>query len=89
MGVDLRRYEALVAQQFLHAAYIGPAIQQVRGEAMAQCVRRCSRSARRFDIFFENRPTLRVVSRVPNLFENKALRAGFSRADKSAFLASP
>src|SRR5688572_12982547 len=38
--IDLRRDQALMAQQLLHAANVGPAIEQVRGETMAQRVRR-------------------------------------------------
>ena len=43
VGVDLRRHQALVAQQLLHAADVGAAVQQVRGEAVAQRVRSGSR----------------------------------------------
>ena len=38
--VDLRGDQALVAQQFLHAANVGAAIQQVRGKAVPQRVGR-------------------------------------------------
>ena len=38
VGVDLCRRQALVAEQFLHAAEIGPAIEQVGGEGMPQGV---------------------------------------------------
>ena len=38
--VDLRRRQALVAEQFLHAAQVGSAVEQVRGEAVPQRVRR-------------------------------------------------
>ena len=37
--VDLRRHQALVAEQFLHAADVGAAVEQVRGEAVSQRVR--------------------------------------------------
>src|SRR3990167_7997793 len=37
--VDLRRREARVAQQLLDAAQIGPAVKQMRREAVAQAVR--------------------------------------------------
>ncbi len=39
MRVDLRGAQALMAQQFLHAAQIGAVVQQVRGEAVPQRVR--------------------------------------------------
>ena len=39
VGVDLRRDQALVAQQFLHAADIGTAIQQMGSKAVAKRVR--------------------------------------------------
>ena len=38
--VDLRGHQALVAQQFLHAADIGAAVQQMGGETVPQRVRR-------------------------------------------------
>src|SRR4051812_30400983 len=37
--VDLRRAQALVAEQLLHAAQVGAVVQQVRGEAVTQRVR--------------------------------------------------
>ena len=39
MGVNLRGRQAAVAQKLLHAADIGAAIEQVRREAVPQCVR--------------------------------------------------
>ena len=36
VGVDLRRYQALVAEQFLDAADVGAAVEQVGGEAVAE-----------------------------------------------------
>jgi hypothetical protein len=39
MGVDLRRGDIGMAEQHLHHPQIGPVIQQVRGERMAQGVR--------------------------------------------------
>lgn len=39
VGVDLRGHEALVAQEFLHAADIGTGIEQVRRETVTQRVR--------------------------------------------------
>ena len=40
VGIDLRRDQVGVAQQFLHAAQIRPGVQQVCGETVAQFVRR-------------------------------------------------
>ena len=40
MRVDLRRHQALVPQQLLHAADVGAAVEQMRGEAVPQRVRR-------------------------------------------------
>lgn len=39
MRVDLRGGDTRVTQQFLHGAHVGPALDQMRGEGMAQCVR--------------------------------------------------
>ena len=39
MRVHLRRAEALVSQQFLHAAEIGTVVQQMRGKAVPKRVR--------------------------------------------------
>ena len=39
VGVDLRRGQIAMAEQFLHAAEVGPAIQQMGGEAVPQGVR--------------------------------------------------
>ena len=36
VGVDLRRRQTLVAEQFLNAAQVGAAIEQVRCEAVPQ-----------------------------------------------------
>ena len=53
--VDLRGDEALVAQQFLHAADVGAAVQQVRGEAVAERVgRRALVEAGFFEVLFEH-----------------------------------
>ena len=40
MCINLRCYQALVAEQFLHAADIGAAIQEVRGKTVPQGMRR-------------------------------------------------
>src|SRR5262245_21348722 len=40
VGVNLRGDEAFVAEQFLHAADVGPAIQEMGGKAVPQGVRR-------------------------------------------------
>ena len=40
MGVDHGRFEVLVAQQFLHRADVVAGLEQVRGEGMAEGVRR-------------------------------------------------
>lgn len=37
--VDLRRAEALMAEQFLDASQVGSVVEQMRGEAVTQCVR--------------------------------------------------
>ncbi len=37
--VDLRGHQALVPQQFLHAADVGTSVEQVRGKAVSQGVR--------------------------------------------------
>ena len=39
MGVDLRRGDVGVAEQFLHDAQIGAVLQQMAGEGVAQHVR--------------------------------------------------
>src|SRR5205807_2385143 len=39
VGVNLRGAQAAVAEQLLHAADVGPAVEQVRGEAVPQAVR--------------------------------------------------
>ena len=38
VGVDLRGDQALVAKEFLYTPHISPAIEQVRGETVTQCV---------------------------------------------------
>jgi hypothetical protein len=40
MGVDLRGGQVAVAQQHLHHAQVGAVVEQVRGEGVAQGVRR-------------------------------------------------
>ena len=40
--VDLSGHQALVPEQLLHAAYIGPAVEKMRCEAVAECVWRRS-----------------------------------------------
>ena len=53
--VDLRRDEALVPKEFLHAADVGTAIQQVRGKAVAKRVgRRALVEAVFFEVLFEH-----------------------------------
>src|SRR5690606_37841903 len=41
LGVDLRRSQARVAEQFLQAAQIGAGAEEVRGEAVTERMRRC------------------------------------------------
>src|SRR5262249_39258797 len=38
MGIDLRRYQVGVAEQFLHAPQIGPGVKEVRGKTVTQLV---------------------------------------------------
>src|SRR5262249_36762517 len=38
VGVNLRRAQAPVAEQFLHTANVRPGVEHVGGEAVAQCV---------------------------------------------------
>ena len=40
VGVDLRRRDVRVAEQQLHHAQVGAVVEQVRGEGVAQRVRR-------------------------------------------------
>ena len=55
MRVDLRRDQALVAEQFLHAADVGAAVEQVRGETVSQRVgRRAPIEARLFQVLFQH-----------------------------------
>ena len=55
MRVDLRGHEAFVAQQFLHAADVGAAVEQMRGEAVPQRVRRGAVvEAGQFQILFQH-----------------------------------
>ena len=70
--VDLRGHQALVAQQFLHAADVGAAVEQVRGEAVPQRVRRGAavEAGLTRGTSPASGPTLRVVSRRPNLLTN-------------------
>ena len=43
MSVDLRRRQALVAEQFLNAAEVRSTVEQMRGEAVPEGVGRCDR----------------------------------------------
>ena len=53
--IDLRRHQALVPQEFLHAPNIGTAIEQMRRKAVAQRVGRSSLIEPRFaEIFFQH-----------------------------------
>jgi len=55
VGVDLRGDQALVAQQFLHAADVRAAVEQVRGEAVAELVRGgAAVQAGELEVFFEH-----------------------------------
>ena len=57
VGVDLRRGETLVAEQFLDTAQVGAAVEQVRGETMPQRVRcRGAVEARQHEILVKHPP---------------------------------
>ena len=53
--VDLRRDEAFVAEEFLHAADVGAAVEQMRGEAVAERVGRSPLVEAGFaEVFFQH-----------------------------------
>ena len=55
VGVDLRGHQAFVAEQFLHAADVGAAVEEMRGEAVAQRMRRgAGVEAGEFQVFFQH-----------------------------------
>lgn len=55
--VDLRRRQTLVPQQFLDAADVGPAVQEVRGEGVPQGVGTgAGVEGGGLDVFFEQPP---------------------------------
>ena len=67
VGVPLRRGHVGVAEQLLHRAQVGPAIEQVRGEAVTQCVGMGRASADRRSMM---RRTSRGDSRTPRSLPN-------------------
>lgn len=55
VGVDLSRHETLVAEQFLNAPDVSPAIEQVCGKTMTQGVgRRAHVQIRLLEVFFKH-----------------------------------
>jgi len=71
VGVNLRGHQAFVAQEFLHAADVGAAVQKMRGKTVAQGMRRVRASRPLvFRYFSSIPPTLRTVKRRPNLLTN-------------------
>ena len=73
--VNLRRAQALVAQQFLHAAEVGAVVQQMRGEAVPQRVRADSRvQAGRQKIFVELAADGAGGERIAVLVQKHAMR---------------
>ncbi len=76
--VDLRRDEAFVAQELLHAADVGAAVEQVRGEAVAKCVGRSSLIEAGFaEVFFQHAGNAaRREAGAEFIGENRRLAAG-------------
>lgn len=76
MRVDLRGGDARVTQQFLHGAHVGPALDQMRGEGMAQCVRMQGLvDMRAFPAARMISHTDCLDSRLPRLLRNNARRS--------------
>ena len=55
MGVDLRGHKTFVAEEFLDAADVGPAVEKMSGKTVAQGMGCCAGvEAARFQVFFQH-----------------------------------
>src|SRR3954463_762941 len=69
--VDLRRDQAFMPEQFLHAANVGSTVQKMRGKAMPQRMRTGPPvQSGLAKVLFQHPPHAAVVSRVPKRLVN-------------------
>ena len=85
--VDLRRHEALVAQEFLHAADVGAAVQEVRREAVPERVGRgATIETRGSQILFEHPADAAGGEAAAEAIDEERLSMGLGLGDRAATL---